>query len=390
MKKSFLILAVGSAILGFTSCSKDEKIAENNSINDANVINFRPLNNGMTRATATTSSTIESNGFYVGAWENSDHSSYFADVQFTKDAEASTYHSTNKYYWPTTGNLDFVGYYPNVDNTTLIHDDAWNTFTFVPADVNTSHTDFIVAATINQSKANSTSGVPLAFKHLGTWIELKTYNSMGNPAGNMKTSVQGWKIGYVHKGGVYTISSSTADGTALSSTGSWNYDSYPVQASNVPNEYKETLASAVTTTTDGTCDDSGEAVSIGNAMIIVPQTTTKISGSSTYNATGGYLTGAFIAVKLQITDGSDNLLADAAGTTTVSAVTRDLWAIWPINNDWADGTKYTYVIDLSQGGYKEIGTPSGTLEKWLDGAEIYFSSVTVTNWATGSATVVTP
>ena len=41
MKKSlFIIAAVGGSLLGFTSCSNDEIIAENNSINDANVISF--------------------------------------------------------------------------------------------------------------------------------------------------------------------------------------------------------------------------------------------------------------------------------------------------------------------------------------------------------------
>jgi hypothetical protein len=389
MKKSLFILA--TAALVFASCNNDVKIDENKTLDDANEISFQPEVKYPRRASATTIANFTTtNGFYVGAWKNSDNSSYFADTEFKKDGSTSDYRSDTKYYWPASGNLDFVGFYPNKDNTNgpLKHL-AWNTFTFEPAATVASHVDYVIAATLNQAKPVS-GGVGLAFKHLGSWIELKAYNSKGNANGNMKTSVQGWKIGYLHKGGVYTISSSTANGTALSATGTWNYDSYPVHSSNVPTEYKETLASAVTTTTDGACDASAEAVAIGNAMIIVPQATTKMTGSSTYNATGGYLTGAFIAVKLQITDGSNNVIADATGTTVVSDVTRDLWAIWPVNNDWADGTKYTYVIDLSQGGYKEIGTASGVLEKWLDGAEIYFSSVTVTDWANGSAAVVNP
>lgn len=388
MKKKLLILAVAG--LALASCSSDETTASL-ATSEANEISFRALNSGVTRAAETTlESFTTTQGFYVGAWKNSDHSSYFPDTEFKKDGSTTNYRSDTKYYWPASGNLDFVGFYPNKDNTNgpLKHL-AWNTFTFEPAATVASHVDYVIAATLNQSKASSTNGVPLAFKHLGSWIELKAYNSKGNANGNMKTSVQGWKIGYLHNGGVYTISSSTANGTALSSTGSWNYDSYPVHSSNVPTEYKETLASAVTTATDGACDESGEAATIGNAMIIVPQPTTKMTGASTY-ATGGYLTGAFIAVKLQITDGSDHVIVDATGTTQVSEATRDLWAIWPINNDWADGMKYTYVIDLSQGGYKEIGTAGGVLEKWLDGAEIFFNTVTVTGWATGSPAVVNP
>ena len=376
MKKYLLFFA--AAAIGLASCSNDETVEVNKSGNE---ITFRGFVGGQTRATATELSTIQSNGFYVGAWNNSDHSSYFADVLFTKDGETTNFRSTNKYYWPATGNLDFVGYYPNIGGQ-LTHG-AWDTFTLAPASDISTHNDYVIAATINQSKASSASGVPLAFKHLGSWIELKVYNSKGNTAGNLKATVTGWKLGYLYNGGVYTVTASTASGSALSSTGSWSYSDY-VQAnatSHKPIEYSETV-STITLSNDGSHDTEGEKVDVGNAMIIVPQTTAKITGSSVYG-TDNYLTGAFIGVKLSITDGSDHVLADATGD--------EMWAIWPVSNDdWADGYKYTYVIDVSQGGYKEKGTATETLKKWLDNAEIFFSSVTVTDWAVGSATVVNP
>ena len=375
MKKFFFFAAI--AAIGLASCSNDETTAVNNSSGE---ISFRALTNATTRATATTLSTIQTNGFYVGAWNNDGHASYFADTQFTKDGGTSNYRSTNKYYWPATGNLDFVGYYPNIGGQ-LTHG-AWNTFTLAPASVISTHNDYVIAATINQTKASSASGVPLAFKHLGSWIELKVYNSKGNTSGNLKATVTGWKLGYLYNGGVYTVTASTADGSALSSTGSWSYVDY-VQANagtHKPTEYSETV-STITLSNDGAHDTDGEKVSVGNGMIIVPQTTAKITGSSVYG-TDSYLTGAFIGVKLSITDGSDHVLADATGD--------EMWAIWPISNDWADGYKYTYVIDVSQGGYKEKGTESEVLKPWLEGSEIFFSSVTVTDWAVGSATVVTP
>lgn len=380
MKKNLFIL--GIAALAFAACSNDEVVE----VNQGEAISFRTAVSGSTRATATTlASFTTTQGFYVGAWKNDDNSAYFADTEFKKDGETSNYRSETKYYWPAEGNLDFVGFYPNKDNTSgpLKHL-AWNTFTFVPSATVASHIDYVIAATLNQSKASSASGVPLAFKHLGSWIELKVYNSKGNVSGNLKATVTGWKVGFLYNGGVYTITNSTDDGATLSTTGSWSYADY-VQANattHVPTEYSETT-SAISLPNDGTHDENTDAkkVAVGNAMIIVPQTTAKITGSSKYG-TDGYLTGAFIGVKLSITDGSDHVLADATGD--------NMWAVWPISNDWVDGYKYTYVIDVSQGGYKEKGTYNTTLDPWLSGSEIYFSSVTVTDWGTGIATVVTP
>ena len=380
MKKKLFFLAVAG--LALASCSNDETVA----VNNGDAISFRANMAGTTRATATTLANFTTTqGFYVGAWKNDDHNSYFADTEFKKDGETSNYRSDTKYYWPASGNLDFVGFYPNKDNTNgpLKHL-TWDTFTFEPSATVASHTDYVIAATLNQSKAGSASGVPLAFKHLGSWIELKVYNSRGNASGNLKATVTGWKVGYLYNGGVYTITASTADGSALSSTGSWSYADY-VQAdatTHVPTAYSETT-STISLLNDEAHDENTDAekVAVGNAMIIVPQTTAKINGSSTYG-TDGYLTGAFIGVKLSITDGSDHVLADATGD--------NMWAIWPISNDWADGYKYTYIIDVSQGGYKEKDTAGQTLKPWLEGSEIFFSSITVTDWATGSATVVTP
>lgn len=377
MKKSLFILA--TAALVFASCNNDVKIDENKTLDDANEISFQPEVKYPRRASATTIANFTTtNGFYVGAWNNSDHTSYFEDTEFKKDGETSNYRSDTKHYWPATGNLDFVGFYPNKDNTNgpLKHL-AWNTFTFEPAATVASHVDYVIAATLNQSKAGSASGVPLAFKHLGSWIVVKAYNSMNTAAGNLTTTVSGWKIGYIYNGGVYTISSSTASGSALSSTGSWSYATYARATDNVPFAYRSTSdAAAITPTTSATATQLGDA-------IIVPQAiaTPALSSASTYG-TNGFLTGAFIAVKLLIQDkaASPNTIADATGVKNISSTDYDLWAIWPITNNFEDGKKYTYTIDLSQGGYKEIGTASETLEPWLAGSEIFFSNVEVTAW----------
>ena len=52
MNKKLFFLAI--AALGLAACSNDDVVEINQSLEDANTISFRPLNNGMTRATEKT------------------------------------------------------------------------------------------------------------------------------------------------------------------------------------------------------------------------------------------------------------------------------------------------------------------------------------------------
>lgn len=317
---------------------------------------------GTTRAfTEVTTTTMQTTGFYAAAYNTSDNSQYFAPELFNVYS-SSEYRASAPHYWPGTGNLDFIAYYPNVD-AQFTHP-TWNTFTLSPADDVSTHNDYVVAATINQTKANSTTGVPLHFKHLGSQIILKVFNSKGNA--NMKVTVSGWKVGYLSKSGTYTFATSTATASSITAP---TIASGSQKTGDVPNAYSQTISSA--TYSGETYDTSGEAVQIGNPIVIVPQNVTVFNNTATYS-TGGYLPGTFIGVKLLIQDSSDHTLADA---------TNDgIWAVWPIPNDWAAGTKYTYTIDLAQGGYKEKKSEGETVEPWLSNAEIFFSGVDVTPW----------
>lgn len=354
------------AAIGFVACSNDETVAVNTSPQE-NEISFRPFVAGQTRAYADVT-TDNLNSFYAEAYNNSDNSSYFAKTTFTKDG--GNYKSATKYYWPTTGNLNFIAFYPDVD-AQFTHP-TWNTFTLSPADDVSTHNDYIVAATINQAKT-ATGGVPLHFKHLGAQIILKVYNSKGTTSGNLKATVTGWKIGYISKSGSYTFAASTATATAITAP---TIASGSQATSNVPNGYSQTVTSI--DISGDSYDAVGEAAQLGTPVIIVPQTTTPFNSSSAYGP-GGYLNGAYIAVKMLIEDLSGNDLADAT--------TDEVWAAWPITNDLVAGTKYTYTIDLSQGGYKEKGTATNTVEPWLAGSEIFFSNVDVTPWVETNGTI---
>ena len=49
-KKNLLFLAVGGALFALTACSSDDTIANNQSVEEANTISFRPLMNNVTHA----------------------------------------------------------------------------------------------------------------------------------------------------------------------------------------------------------------------------------------------------------------------------------------------------------------------------------------------------
>lgn len=366
MNKKLFFLAI--AALGLAACSNDDVVEINQSLEDSNTISFRPYTSSVTRTlTDVTTTTMQTSGFYAVAYNNSDNTQYFAPELFNVYS-SSQYRASTPHYWPSTGNLDFIAYYPNVD-AQFTHP-TWNTFTLTPADDVSTHNDYVVAATINQAKTSSSTGVPLHFKHLGSQIILKVYNSKGTA--NMKVTVAGWKIGYLSKSGTYTFASSTATASAITAP---TIASESQKTENVPNAYSQTISSATYSGED--YDTSGEAVTLGTPIVIVPQTVTTFNSTSTYS-TGGYLPGAFIGVKVLIQDLSNHTLADATSD--------GVWAVWPITNDWVAGTKYTYTIDLAQGGYKEKKTEGAVVEPWLDGSEIFFKTVDVTPWVETAGT----
>ena len=72
--KKFLFFAAIAAI-SLASCSNDETIASQ-ATSESNTISFRPLNNGMTRATSLNLASLQTNGFYVTATYTSGHTAY--------------------------------------------------------------------------------------------------------------------------------------------------------------------------------------------------------------------------------------------------------------------------------------------------------------------------
>ena len=350
MKKSFLILAVGSAILGFTSCSKDEKIAENNSINDANEISFRTLVNGMTRAKdISEASDIATINVY--ATKTSDASSvYFSNEVFTKDG--TTYTSASKHYWPSY-HLDFYAWSANSvangDARSQVTTSAYNSYVVTPSTTAADQADFIYATASDVTKAGSENGVALAFSHKESRILVKVKNT----ANDLQFEVTGWKLGFMVPNGTWNGSAWGSLGTATAAT---------IYTSDFT-----TAAQTINYHASNTTDLTG-------SQIMIPQTITAASAYATSDNNAA-INGAFIGIEFKATN-----------TTASEVMQTKIWGVWPIPNvTWEAGKQYTYTIDLADGGYYETNqaTPSGTsLDAIFDGKLIKFASLTITDWVT--------
>lgn len=368
MKKSFLILAVGSAILGFTSCSKDEKIAENNSINDANEISFRPLVSGVTRAADIDATTLRTTGFYVSARKHSDASEYFTDAAYTvytTPGGTETWTSATKYYWPTDDSeLDFFAYSPQATgdghNAQITAHAAYNSFEVTPATTATTQVDLIFANANQKKKSTDKTGVVLNFRH----AESKVVIQLKNTNSNLTFTVGDVVIGNVKNKGQFTYTGETDSKLKYTD---WAWDG----ATNTSYSQTVATASAYSTSTPAQA---------GVDMILVPQT---LTNATTYRNgdDGAVFDGSYITVQLKI--------QNAVGGAYIVGGT-DSWqvALWPLPaTQWNPGKKYTYTVDLEGGGYfptNNNGTTSD-LDPILEGAEIKFVSVTVDDWSAEAA-----
>ena len=114
-------------------------------------------------------------------------------------------------------------------------------------------------------------------------------------------------------------------------------------------------------------------------MILIPQTTTTSDAYSGTTENAAFTANkTYIAVKMIIRNNDGD-----PGTVIADATANNKWAIWPVAFTWLPGKKYTYVIDLGDGGYWETNTDDGNadLDPILENAVIKFVSVNVDDWS---------
>ncbi len=371
MNKQIFILAM--AAIGFVACSSDETVAVNQ--NDSDAITFRPIVNGTTRAAdidaGIGTNGLQTLGFTVFA-DVTSGSNYFPETSFTYTASAYT--SATKYYWPSSGTLDFFAYqYSQSENNTVTHAALTKAFTVTPSTTAANQTDLVVACTTAKDKATyGTSGVTLNFRHAESKVTIKLKNSSTTTTITVGDVV----LGNVFTTGTYTFTGSTDNAVSQTTTTNTDgnnsyylkYDDWSGQAT--PGSY--TQAAATTSYTSATA-----ATALTNSMILIPQTLTSANAYAS-SSSGAAFNGAYItvALKIQNTTGSAYIVGGASSTVT---------AMWPLPaTKWLPGYHYTYTVDLAGGGYYTTNQANTDekLDPILAGAEIKFVTVTVDSWNT--------
>ena len=376
MKKRITFFAFAAALAFCYSCSNDETVAVNTTPHD-NEISFRPLVTGLTRAADINATTLQTTGFYVSARKHSGDTEYFTDVAYSTYEDVSgtkTWTSADKQYWPSDDSeLDFYAYSPKATgdghNAQITAHSTYKTFTVQPSTIISEQVDLIFANTNQKKKSTDKTGVVLNFRHTGAKIVCKVKNT----STSLVFGVEGWKVGYLSPSGTFTYADSNTDGNNIGSGttltfGQW--DSWA--AASVATEYSSTFSKVDIAA-------SASETLLNGEMILVPQALTKATDYVS-TAENAKLNGTFIAVKLYILNNVNSELI-AGGGTTESPTT--IWAIWPIGGySWEPGKKYTYTIDLADGGYYEQNNNDGSddLIPLIDGSEIKFVDVTVDNW----------
>jgi len=369
-KNNLLILAV--AALGFAACANDETTAVNEKLAESNAISFRALNSGMMRAAD--ASFANGKSFKVTAFETgATTNTYFSNVVFTAET-GTTFTSGNKYYWPSTYNLDFYAWQPAAASN------DYSSITVTPDDAAASQIDLVYGRTNNWGKQTGSgthdgkNGVTINFRHAESKVLIKLYNSNSN----IKVSVRDASICNVKNSGVFAFSDATTDtkNAALLTSSTWDVSaatstSY-TQTDESPSKYN---VAAV-----------GSAEQVGVDWILIPQSFTYATIYNDEDPNNAF-TAPCIKVSLKI---QNNATGGNAAYIVGDADTY-VTAMWPLKADptaWAMGKKYTYTVDLAGGGYYEKNnTGDMTLDPILDGAEIKFVTVTVDDWTEAAGSV---
>lgn len=346
MTKRTILLAM--IVMAMVSCSQDETI----SVKSEKGISFRTMSNAGTRATETTTSTL--NEFNVTALDRAGEV-YFKDIKFSKNETEFTQSGANSSYPWIEGEITFHAYSPtNLNNKgTFSWQKTEGKLTGFTVEDNVQNQVDLIYATAKGSRDNDEqNGVALKFQHLLSQIEIKAKND--NEAYTVE--VKGVKIANVKSTGnieFYNTTSSKQGATQLN----WTQVEKPQTYTN---------ETGVNVTLNGIA--ASIMGSNGNWMLM-PQTLTVWEKPAQSSLLAEEEEGTYIAIKVKVT----------MVTTNYVAINEE-YVMTPIStSSWEMGKKYIYTLDFSKGiGIKEDDKDNPDVKPIL-GGPIKFTAM-VTGW----------
>ena len=392
MKKNLFILAVAG--LALASCSNDETV---NSLatSGASEISFNSFMSGVTRASANGPMSNFADGdqinVYASYYNGTADVKYFQD-DFTKQAGSTGFTSTQKHYWPDMADpkkMTFTAIYGATQSTTTVGEIT----SYSPATAVADQKDVLVARHVSDDKETP---VPMNFRHALSQIVLKVKND--NPS--LRITIKAFQIGYVDKTGTFQLdrtsttsipNTDTPEAAADGNTGSittnvtllpatkWSNTAATAPTSN----YIQTLTSDKVF--NGT--NTSEVATLGSAWLLLPQT--KTAGTDYVNSTANVtvdantepnLNNAYFAVKMVIDSYN--------GSEVTASLATERWCCWPVALTWNPGYKYTYTINLGDGGYQpaDVDGTAG-LDPVLGDAIVFSPTCTIDAWVVSDSNV---
>ena len=319
MKK--ILLAV-TAALAITGCSQNEEF---DAPSQKAEINFNTA--AVTRATAMVTDNFEQFKVYgyahTGEFTTETASKALVEGVFNK-AEDNKWSEkdSNKFYWPSEGNVTFFAYSPVAETGTTytapVGSNGYPTIAYTVNDNIANQSDFLVAHATGDGTTNK-DGISLGFKHALTQIAFKLKGS------DSKVN--------------YTVTKLEMKG--IKNTGIYKWETGLWENTNGAKNYAIDMTSSALTFAGG-----GTAIDLtGNdkVLMLIPQTPSGAAIEVTYTATGKALDGT-----------TDIVYNNTPKTVSVPAV------------QWGVSQRIIFTIALTPGNTIDISGTVDTENPWTD------------------------
>lgn len=362
MKSKYLAVALSAVAL--TACNNEDVLE----VNQGRGISFQVATEASTRATATTTNTIDN--FKV--WGFTDGKTLMNGIKVSKSGSEWTYDGT--IFWPAT-DVDFYSVSPaeNCGGTVNITKDKQEITNFTVNADQSKQVDLLYAVNKGEKKADhEASAVSINFRHALSQIVFKAKNTNEN----LKVIVKGVKIANIKKAGDFTYPDAATTAHNNSTTGSIVATTQGIWSNVSTAEKFSAGMDDAGVTLDGKVETAKDLSNATGALFMIPQALTPWN-PSTIGALNADNTGVYFLLNCQILSGTNKDIqvwpSEADETFAEIAV--------PANTlTWEQGKKYVYTFIFGEGaGYEPGENPNPdptlvgidftvTVDEFIDGA----------------------